>query len=70
VRVDDAGGNELAAPTAAIFPSRNRIDAFGSVGPAAVMTVAPRMNVVRDVNGLYVLGNAFALGSERAPAPG
>jgi hypothetical protein len=34
------------------------------------MIVAFRMSVGRDANGVYVLGNGSALGSEIAPAPG
>ena len=32
--------------------------------------VAPRINVVRDANGAYVLGNGFAFGTESMPAGG
>ena len=58
------------APTAAIFPSRSSTDAFEIVGPAAVITVAFRISVVRDGNGRYVLGNGSAFGAETPPRPG
>src|SRR5205085_1616740 len=63
-----AGATRLV-PTPAILPSRRSTDALVSVGPAAVITVALRMNVVRDGNGWYVLGNGLAFGSDSAPGP-
>jgi hypothetical protein len=47
-----------------------RIDASCSAGPAAVRIVAPRITVVRDANGVYVLGNGFAFGTDSMPASG
>jgi hypothetical protein len=47
-----SAGASIDAPTAAIFPSRKSTDAFAIVGPAAVMTVALRISVVRREDGL------------------
>ena len=44
-----SGGALTVAPTAAILPSRRRTLPFRIVGPAAVMIVTLRINVVRDV---------------------
>lgn len=63
-------GAVTEVPTATILPSRSRIDAFCIIGPAAVIIVALRMSVVREGNGVYVLGNGLAFGSESAPVPG
>ena len=65
-----SAGALIDVPTDTIFPSRNRIDAFCIVGPAAVIIVALRISVVCDGNGTYVLGNGLAFGSDRAPFPG
>jgi hypothetical protein len=43
------------------------MDAFCSVGPAAVMMVALRMSVGRDGNGLYVLANGLSFGRDTDP---
>src|ERR1051325_3381856 len=63
-------GAARLVPTAAIFPSRSRTAPFEIDGPAAVITVTLRISVVRDGNGLYVLGNGSALGTDTAPGPG
>lgn len=65
-----SGGASTDAPTATIFPLRSRIDASCIAGPAAVRIVAPRMTVVRDVNGVYVLGKGFAFGTDSMPGSG
>src|SRR5579863_826637 len=65
-----SGGASTDAPTAMIFPSRSRIDASCITGPAAVRIVAPRITVVRDANGVYVLGNGFAFGTDSMPGSG
>src|SRR6185503_6307402 len=57
-------------PTAAILPSRRSTDAPATVGPAAVITVAFLMSVVREANARYVLGKGSAFGSDTAPSPG
>src|SRR5712692_10433927 len=63
-------GALMEVPTAAIFPSRSRTDPFWIEGPAAVMIVALRINVVRRRNGWYVLGKGSALGIDVPPGPG
>ena len=65
-----SAGATIFVPTAAIFPSRNRIDPFAIVGPAAVNIVAFRISVVRRGKGLYVLGNGSAFGRDVPPGPG
>src|SRR5688500_3679907 len=62
-----SAGASTVAPTAAIFPSRSSTDPLRIVGPAAVSMVAFLMTVVRDGNGLYVLGNGSAFGADSAP---
>src|SRR5688500_1394302 len=63
-----SAGASTDAPTAAIFPSRSSTDPLRIAGPAAVRIVAFLMTVVREGNGVYVLGNGAAFGADRAPA--
>ena len=66
-----SAGASTDAPTATILPSRMRIDASCmDRRPAAVSIVAWRTTVVREVNGVYVLGNGLALGTDSMPGPG
>src|SRR5256885_14383543 len=64
-----SAGAFTVAPTAAIFPFCITVAPFLISGPAAVRMLTLRMTVVRDGNGVYVLGNGSALGVEVAPRP-
>src|SRR6202790_4015006 len=65
-----SAGVPMFAPTAAILPSRTRIEPSRIVGPAAVRIVACVISVACDGNGTYVDGYGSANGTETAPGPG
>src|SRR5687768_16601390 len=52
-----SAGALTVTPTASTLPLCSSTEPFWMVAPAAVSTVALRMSVVRDGNGLYVDGN-------------
>src|SRR5690348_8844091 len=65
--VTASAGAVTLAPTSRIFPSSRSTAPLRIAGPAAVSIVTFRITVGRDAKGRYVLGNGFALGTDRPP---
>jgi hypothetical protein len=52
--ISASAGAVTAGPTAAILPSRSRMDPRSIAGPLAVRIVALQISIVREGKGLYV----------------